>query len=169
MRSLRSPCDRRATLRASRNFDGIKSRPAWFARAAGPGNCTTILLVAIVFAPLINFLLESYDGFDVGILRRGFGRTHYVRHQHQIRRSIVISFVLLVLGKLTSPQVFIRRHTASEICDVVVLVRDQEMVLRCPSYSQALRWARLECKSYKIPEPTAPFAGGCPGDIKDGV
>jgi hypothetical protein len=55
--------------------------------------------------------------------------------------------------KLTSPQVFIRRHTASPICDVVVLVRDQEMVLRCPSYSQALKWARLECKSYKIPEP----------------
>jgi hypothetical protein len=27
------------------------------------------------------------------------------------------------------------------------------MVLRCPSYSQALKWARLECKSYKISEP----------------
>jgi len=30
---------------------------------------------------------------------------------------------------------------------------DEEMVLRCPSYSQALKWARLECKSYKIPQP----------------
>jgi hypothetical protein len=28
----------------------------------------------------------------------------------------------------------------------------EEMVLRCPSYSQALKWARLECKSYKIPQ-----------------
>jgi hypothetical protein len=55
--------------------------------------------------------------------------------------------------KFASPQVFIRRHTASEICDVVVLVRGQEMVLRCPSYSQAMKWARLECKSYKIPQP----------------
>jgi hypothetical protein len=55
--------------------------------------------------------------------------------------------------KFASPQVFIRRHTASEICDVVVLVRGQEMVLHCPSYSQALKWARLECKSYKIPQP----------------
>ena len=55
--------------------------------------------------------------------------------------------------KFASPQVFIRRHTASEICDVVVLVRGQEMVLRCPGYSQALKWARLECKSYKIPQP----------------
>jgi len=27
------------------------------------------------------------------------------------------------------------------------------MVLHCPSYSQALKWARLECKSYKIPQP----------------
>jgi hypothetical protein len=27
------------------------------------------------------------------------------------------------------------------------------MVLRCPSYSQALKWARLECKSYKISQP----------------
>ena len=55
--------------------------------------------------------------------------------------------------KFASPQVFIRRDTASQICDVVVLVRGQEMVLRCPSYSQALKWARLECKSYKIPQP----------------
>jgi hypothetical protein len=55
--------------------------------------------------------------------------------------------------KFAPPQVFIRRHTASPICDVVVLVRGQEMVLRCPSYSQALKWARLECKSYKISQP----------------
>jgi hypothetical protein len=27
------------------------------------------------------------------------------------------------------------------------------MVLRCPDYRQAMRWARLERKSYKIPEP----------------
>jgi hypothetical protein len=55
--------------------------------------------------------------------------------------------------QFASPHVFIRRHTASEICDVVVFVRGQEMVLRCPNYSQALKWARLECKSYKIPQP----------------
>ena len=51
-----------------------------------------------------------------------------------------------------TPQVFIRRHPASEICDVVVSVRGQEIILRCPNYSQALKWARLECKSYKISE-----------------
>jgi hypothetical protein len=52
-----------------------------------------------------------------------------------------------------TPQVSIRRHTASQICDVVVSVQGQEIILRCPNYSQALKWARLECKSYKIPEP----------------
>jgi len=55
--------------------------------------------------------------------------------------------------KFAPPRVFVRRHTASEICDVVVLVRSQEMILRCPDYSQALKWARLECRSYKIPQP----------------
>jgi len=55
--------------------------------------------------------------------------------------------------RFASPQVFIRRHTASEFCDVVVSVRGQEIILRCPNYAQALKWARLECKSYKIPLP----------------
>jgi hypothetical protein len=58
-----------------------------------------------------------------------------------------------MVEKFASPQVFIRRYTASEICDVVVSVRGQEIVLRCPNYFQALKWARLECKSYKIPQP----------------
>jgi len=57
--------------------------------------------------------------------------------------------------KYPPPEVSIRRYPASRICDVVVVVRGQEMVLRSrsPSYSHAVRWARLECKSYKIPEP----------------
>ena len=58
-----------------------------------------------------------------------------------------------MIYKFAPPQVFIRRHTASESCDVVVSVRGREIVLRCPDYSQALKWARLECKSYKIPQP----------------
>ena len=57
------------------------------------------------------------------------------------------------IEKFTSPQVSIRRHTASQTCDVVVSVRGREIILRCPDYSQALKWARLECKSYKISEP----------------
>jgi hypothetical protein len=59
--------------------------------------------------------------------------------------------------KLAPPMVTIRRHLASQICDVVLVVRGQEMVIRCPSYSHALKWARLECNSYKIPEPMTEF------------
>jgi hypothetical protein len=51
------------------------------------------------------------------------------------------------------PRVTIRRYSTSPICDVVVVFRGREMVVRCPSYAQAFKWARLECKSYKIPEP----------------
>jgi len=55
--------------------------------------------------------------------------------------------------RLAPPSVTIRRYPASRICDVVVVVRGQEMVLRCATYFQAVKWARLECKSYNIPEP----------------
>lgn len=54
-------------------------------------------------------------------------------------------------------QVTIRRYPDFPICDVGVVVRGQEMVLRCPTYFQAAKWARLECKSYKIPEPDIDF------------
>jgi len=56
-------------------------------------------------------------------------------------------------GKYPPPEVTIRRYPETSVCDVLVVARGQELVLRCPSYSQAVKWARLECKSYKIPEP----------------
>src|SRR5258706_11158620 len=59
--------------------------------------------------------------------------------------------------RFASPTVTIRRYPASRICDVVVVVRGREMVVRCASHSEAVRWARLECKSYKIPEPDTYF------------
>jgi hypothetical protein len=65
-------------------------------------------------------------------------------------------------NKFAPPRVIIRRH--AEVCDVVVLVRGQEIVLRCPSYSQALKWARLECKSYKISEPEIETLSGADDD-----
>ena len=68
-----------------------------------------------------------------------------------------------------TPQVFIRRHTASQICDVVVSVRGQEIILRCPNYSQALKWARLECKSYKISEPEIEPLNELDHDEDDGL
>jgi len=48
----------------------------------------------------------------------------------------------------------------------VVVVRGQEMVVRCPTYFQAVKWARLECKSYKIPERNTEFPDNQePGDL----
>ena len=58
-----------------------------------------------------------------------------------------------MIEKFAPPEIIIRRYPASQVCDVVVSARGREAVLRCPSYSYALKWARLECKSYKISEP----------------
>jgi hypothetical protein len=30
------------------------------------------------------------------------------------------------------------------------------MIVRCPTYFEAVKWARMECTSYKIPEPDRP-------------
>ena len=68
--------------------------------------------------------------------------------------------------RFAPPEVTIRRYPDSRICDVVVVVRGQEMVLRCPSYSQAVKWARLESKSYNIHEPAIDFPDNEePGDV----
>jgi len=32
----------------------------------------------------------------------------------------------------------------------VVVVREQKMVIKCRDYSQAVKWARIECKAYKV-------------------
>jgi len=66
------------------------------------------------------------------------------------------------INKLAPPRVIMRRY--AEVCDVVVLVRGQEIFLRCPGYSQALKWARLECKSYKISEPEIETLSGADDD-----
>ena len=47
-------------------------------------------------------------------------------------------------------EVRIRRHSNAPRCDVVVAVRGKEISLRCRDYNQAVKWARIECKSYKI-------------------
>jgi hypothetical protein len=44
----------------------------------------------------------------------------------------------------------VRRHSDAPECDVIVAVRGQEMSLKCRDYNQAVKWARIECKSYKI-------------------
>ena len=65
--------------------------------------------------------------------------------------------MLAMTGKYAPPEVTIRGYPDSPICDVVVVVRGQEMILHCRDYRQAMQWARLERKTYKIPEPDAGF------------
>ena len=56
--------------------------------------------------------------------------------------------------RFAPPTVTIRRYPGSRIYEVAVVVRGREMVLRYETYSEALKWAHLECKSYNVPEPT---------------
>ena len=49
-------------------------------------------------------------------------------------------------------EVWVRRYRDTVECDVVVVVREQMMVLRCRDYSQAVKWTKIECKSYRIPD-----------------
>jgi hypothetical protein len=48
-------------------------------------------------------------------------------------------------------EVSIRRYNNSSECDVIVTIRDREMVVRLPHYSVAVKWAEMESKSYKLP------------------
>ena len=47
--------------------------------------------------------------------------------------------------------VSIRQYANSSECDVIVAVRDREMVVRLPNYRLAVQWAKIESKSYKLP------------------
>ena len=47
-------------------------------------------------------------------------------------------------------EVRIRRRDDTPECEVVVIVRGQQMSLKCRDYNEAVKWARIECKTYKI-------------------
>jgi hypothetical protein len=47
-------------------------------------------------------------------------------------------------------EVRVRCHSDIPECDVVITVRGKEMSLRCRDYNQAVKWARIECKAYRI-------------------
>ncbi len=49
-----------------------------------------------------------------------------------------------------SAEIRIRRYNGVPECDVVVFVRGKEIMIRCRDYDQAVKWARIECKSYKV-------------------
>jgi hypothetical protein len=38
--------------------------------------------------------------------------------------------------------------------DVVVAIRGKEIILTCPDYDQAVKWARVECRSYGVASVT---------------
>jgi hypothetical protein len=47
-------------------------------------------------------------------------------------------------------EVRVQRRRNSPECDVIVAYRGREMSLRCRDYDQAIKWARIECKVYKL-------------------
>ena len=49
-------------------------------------------------------------------------------------------------------EVRIRRYPNVSDCDVVVAFRGDEISIRCRSYDDAVKWAQMECKSYRIAE-----------------
>jgi hypothetical protein len=52
-------------------------------------------------------------------------------------------------------EVRVQRHRNSPEYDVVVTIRGREMSIRCRDYNQAVKWARMESKVYKLPDAFA--------------
>ncbi|MDB5573663.1 MAG: hypothetical protein JWR79_820 [Tardiphaga sp.] len=55
-----------------------------------------------------------------------------------------------VSSRRLAVDVQVRRYPGMSECDVVVTSRTRELVLSCPDYDCAVRWARMECKSYGV-------------------
>jgi hypothetical protein len=49
-------------------------------------------------------------------------------------------------------EVRIRRYGSTPDCDVVIVLRGDEVSIRCRTYDDAVKWAQMECKSYRIAE-----------------
>jgi hypothetical protein len=56
-------------------------------------------------------------------------------------------------------EVKVRRYSGSAACDVIVRKRGKEMVLGCRDYDQAVKWARIECKTYGVSAVSVERAG----------
>jgi hypothetical protein len=65
-------------------------------------------------------------------------------------------FAIVGIGPMSSTdsvsiaEVRVRRHQVVPECEVLVAFRGQEMRLKCPNYSHAVKWARIECKAYRV-------------------
>jgi len=56
-------------------------------------------------------------------------------------------------------EVRIRRYSDVLDCVVVVTFRGRQLLLRCRDYDQAVKWARVECRSYRLPRITVEHIG----------
>jgi hypothetical protein len=57
---------------------------------------------------------------------------------------------MTAVGTTQVAEVKIRRYGDRRQCDVFVDVHGKEMILKCPDFAQAVKWARVECKTYQI-------------------
>ena len=56
--------------------------------------------------------------------------------------------------KLVAPSVRIRCYSDLAAYEVIVALRGREMCLWCRDYDQAVKWARVECRSYGVTDVT---------------
>jgi hypothetical protein len=59
-------------------------------------------------------------------------------------------------------EVSIRRYSHVPICDVIVTSRRRQALIRCDDYDAAVRWAQIECRSYRV-------VGGAKVESEDGA
>jgi hypothetical protein len=47
-------------------------------------------------------------------------------------------------------EVLIRSHAGVVECDVVTIVKGEEMTVECCDWQEAVTWARIECRTYGL-------------------
>lgn len=52
----------------------------------------------------------------------------------------------------SAAEIRIRRYSNAPDCDVVIALRGEELSIKCRTYDDAVKWAQMECKSYRIAE-----------------
>jgi hypothetical protein len=71
--------------------------------------------------------------------------------------------------KLAAPSVRIRCYSDLATYEVIVALRGKEMCLWCRDYDQAVKWARVECRSYGVTEVTVERVRGQTVEVYEGV
>jgi hypothetical protein len=84
----------------------------------------------------------------VGPCRAGAAKPEPRRDDERTSNDVEALMASMIVEQ--AAQVRVRRHSDVPDCDVIVVFRGREISLRCRNYKQAVEWARIECKSYKI-------------------